>query len=180
MTRSPRRTQAHHLRTLFQTKFLRQISRQCLDRIRKSSADHSKRRRAPGRVLPLFTPVKLFGVDGDRIQQLTVRIISRQDFNDSYGPNLTLQNGNVCCESNQDRDNVRHRQRNRRSLGFTVQRKVRAPQDTMVGNAHRPRGSGKCNRKQTANRRIVRDPLEVRVKRCGKSAPAIRATESAG
>ena len=31
-------------------------------------------------------------------------------------------------------------------------RKVRAPQDTVVGNAHRPRGQGKCNRKQTASR----------------------------
>ena len=26
-------------------------------------------------------------------------------------------------------------------------RKVRAPQDTAMGNAHRPRGQGKCNRK---------------------------------
>ena len=31
-------------------------------------------------------------------------------------------------------------------------RKVRALQDTMVGNAHQPRGSGKCRRKQTASR----------------------------
>ena len=31
-------------------------------------------------------------------------------------------------------------------------RKVRAPQDTVMGNAHRPRGQGKCNRKQTAPR----------------------------
>jgi len=30
-------------------------------------------------------------------------------------------------------------------------RKVRAPQDTVVGNAHRPRGPGKCHRKQTAD-----------------------------
>jgi hypothetical protein len=29
-------------------------------------------------------------------------------------------------------------------------RKVRAPQDKVVGNAHRPQGPGKCNRKQTA------------------------------
>lgn len=29
-------------------------------------------------------------------------------------------------------------------------RKVRAPQGTVVGNAHRPQGPGKCNRKQTA------------------------------
>ncbi len=32
-------------------------------------------------------------------------------------------------------------------------RKVRAPQDRVVGNADRPRGQGKCNRKQTANHR---------------------------
>ena len=38
----------------------------------------------------------------------------------------------------------------------------------MVGNAHRPRGPGKCHRKQTADRGFGR---EVRVKRCGKSAP---------
>lgn len=41
-------------------------------------------------------------------------------------------------------------------------RKVRAPQDRVVGNAHRPRGQGKCNRKQTAPREISRG---VRVKR---------------
>ena len=29
-------------------------------------------------------------------------------------------------------------------------RKVRAPRGTMVGNAHRPRGQGKCHREQTA------------------------------
>ena len=29
-------------------------------------------------------------------------------------------------------------------------RKVRAPQDVAMGNTHRPRGQGKCNRKQTA------------------------------
>ena len=26
----------------------------------------------------------------------------------------------------------------------------RAPEDTVMGNTHRPRGQGKCNRKQTA------------------------------
>ena len=30
-------------------------------------------------------------------------------------------------------------------------RKVRAPQGRVVGNAHRPRGQGKCNRKETAS-----------------------------
>ena len=29
-------------------------------------------------------------------------------------------------------------------------RKVRAPQDMVVDNVHRPQGSGKCNRKETA------------------------------
>jgi hypothetical protein len=29
-------------------------------------------------------------------------------------------------------------------------RKVRAPKDTVMGNAHRPQGQGKCNRKDTA------------------------------
>ena len=32
------------------------------------------------------------------------------------------------------------------------ERKVRAPQDRVVGNADRPQGQGKCNRKQTASR----------------------------
>ncbi len=37
-------------------------------------------------------------------------------------------------------------------------RKVRAPQDRVVGNTHRPRGQGKCNRKETA----------ARIRPCGK------------
>ena len=65
-----------------------------------------------------------------------------------------------------------------RSVGpKPTERKVRAPQDTVVGNAHRPQGPGKCNRKQTA-RRGVR-PLRVRVKRRGKSSPADWATSLA-
>ena len=32
------------------------------------------------------------------------------------------------------------------------QRKVRASQDRVMGNSHRPRGQGQCNRKQTADR----------------------------
>ena len=75
----------------------------------------------------------------------------------------------------------RRRQRNRCSLDGNVWRKVRAPQDTMVGNTHRPRGPGKCNRKQTAERwsrtdLSVHDRVVVRVKRCGKSAPAVWVT----
>jgi RNA polymerase sigma factor (sigma-70 family) len=36
-------------------------------------------------------------------------------------------------------------------------RKVRAPQGRVVGNAHRPKGQGKCHREQTANGRDL-DP----------------------
>src|SRR3569623_3784381 len=38
------------------------------------------------------------------------------------------------------------------------ERKVRAPQDRVVGNSHRPKGPGKCNRKQTASRLAQRQP----------------------
>ncbi len=61
-------------------------------------------------------------------------------------------------------------------------RKVRAPQDRVVGNAHRPRGQGQCHRKQTAKRRrcpassLADSDGAARVKRCGKSAPADRVT----
>ena len=43
-----------------------------------------------------------------------------------------------------------------RSLGIYLpgERKVRAPQDTVVGNAHRPQGPGKCNRKYTAREQL--------------------------
>src|SRR3954447_9721354 len=63
----------------------------------------------------------------------------------------------------------------------TRERKVRAPQDRVVGNTDRPQGPGKCNRKQTAaagmSPRLV--AVAVRVKRCGKSAPAAGATRLA-
>jgi hypothetical protein len=63
----------------------------------------------------------------------------------------------------------------------TWERKVRAPEDRVVGNTDRPQGPGKCNRKQTAARgmspRLV--AAAVRVKRCGKSAPAAGATRLA-
>ena len=63
-----------------------------------------------------------------------------------------------------------------------LRRKVRASQDAVVGNTHRSQEPGQCHRKQTADRR--RCPAregddEVRVKRCGKSAPADRVTGSA-
>ena len=48
------------------------------------------------------------------------------------------------------------------------ERKVRAPQDRVVANGDRPQGSGKCNRKIPPPRASA----AVRVKWCGKSAPA--------
>src|ERR1700726_711249 len=65
------------------------------------------------------------------------------------------------------------------SISQASERKVRAPKDMVVGNAHRPQGPGKCNRKQTARRRAGDSSsarCRVRVKRCGKSAPAGQAT----
>ena len=57
-----------------------------------------------------------------------------------------------------------------RCAGQPAWRKVRAPQDTVVGNAHHSQGSGQCHRKQTASR-SPQGGRAVRVKRCGKSAP---------
>ena len=57
----------------------------------------------------------------------------------------------------------------RRSPADSIgRRKVRAPQGTVVGNAHRPRGQGKCHRKDTAGQD---SSCPVRVKRRGKSSP---------
>ena len=56
-------------------------------------------------------------------------------------------------------------------------RKVRAPQDGMPGNAWGARAHGKCHRKYTAGRR---SRLSVRVKWCGKSAPASLVTGRPG
>src|SRR5687768_9407488 len=63
-------------------------------------------------------------------------------------------------------------------------RKVRAPQDRVIDSIDRPQGSGKCNRKQTAVAEVAPRETEkataaVRVKRCGKSAPAAGATRLA-
>ena len=41
------------------------------------------------------------------------------------------------------------------------ERKVRAPQDRVIGNTDRPQGPGKCSRKQTALRRALDRPLPV-------------------
>jgi hypothetical protein len=67
-----------------------------------------------------------------------------------------------------------------------MSRKVRASQDTVVGNAHRSQEPGQCHRKQTADRRcctassLAEGCDEARVKRCGKSAPANRVTGRLG
>ena len=69
-------------------------------------------------------------------------------------------------------------------LAISQGRKVRAPQDRVVGNTDRPQGPGKCNRKQTAatevpSRETEKATFAVRVKWCGKSAPAAGATRLA-
>ena len=53
------------------------------------------------------------------------------------------------------------------AAGIVPSRKVRAPQGRVVGNAHRPRGQGKCHREQTADGLRA----QARVKRWGKSPP---------
>ena len=58
-----------------------------------------------------------------------------------------------------------------------VVRKVRTPQGRVPGNAWARQRDGKCNRKQTAD---VPARAQVRVKRCGKSAPAARVTGRLG
>jgi len=60
------------------------------------------------------------------------------------------------CGRSQDRDQRCGRSPDR-ATGTPPWRKVRAPQDTVVGNAHRPRGSGQCHREQTAD-----DPRDFR------------------
>ena len=57
----------------------------------------------------------------------------------------------------------------RRSAGVES-RKVRTSQSRVIANGNPRRLAGKCHRKQTATLAVVR------VKRCGKSAPAFRVT----
>jgi hypothetical protein len=64
-------------------------------------------------------------------------------------------------------------------LSGSAGRKVRAPQDRVVGNADRSRDQGKCNRKHTADGPLFRQRDQVRVKWCGKSAPAAEVTRLA-
>lgn len=56
-----------------------------------------------------------------------------------------------------------------------VSRKVRTSQSRVIANGNPRRLAGKCHRKQTAATESS-DDGEVRVKRCGKSAPAFRVT----
>lgn len=43
----------------------------------------------------------------------------------------------------------------------SASRKVRAPQDAVVGNTHHPQGSGKCHRKYTASLDPALDSLST-------------------
>ena len=60
----------------------------------------------------------------------------------------------------------------RQSLHACVWRKVRAPLGRVPGNAWAARADGQCNREQTADGPPC--GAQVRVKRCGKSAPRDR------
>ncbi len=58
-----------------------------------------------------------------------------------------------------------------------MSRKVGAPQGRVLANGQSERSAGKCHREQTADGSRKRS--QVRVKRCGKSAPVSEATRSA-
>ena len=55
-------------------------------------------------------------------------------------------------------------------------RKVGAPQGRMLASGQSGRPAGKCHREQTADGPAPWDRAQVRVKRCGKSAPAAGVT----
>ena len=55
-------------------------------------------------------------------------------------------------------------------------RKVGAPQGRMLASGQSGRPAGKCHREQTADGPALWDRAQVRVKRCGKSAPAAGVT----
>lgn len=61
--------------------------------------------------------------------------------------------------------------------GMTRPRNVRTPQGRMLGNPQSRRLAGQCHRKQTADGGLR--PAQVRVQRCGKSAPAPGVTRAA-
>ncbi len=65
----------------------------------------------------------------------------------------------------------------RRHLPVTRSRKVGTPQSRVLARARSGRPDGQCNREQTADGPVHRS--QVRVKRCGKSAPACGATRTA-
>ena len=58
-------------------------------------------------------------------------------------------------------------------------RKVGAPKDRMLASSQSGRPAGKCHREQTADGPAPWDRAQVRVKRCGKSAPAAGVTQPA-
>jgi len=58
-------------------------------------------------------------------------------------------------------------------------RKVGAPQGRMLASGQSGRPAGKCHREQTADGPAPWDRAQVRVKRCGKSAPAAGVTRPA-
>jgi hypothetical protein len=68
-----------------------------------------------------------------------------------------------------------------RALRRTGPRNVRTPPGTVLGNTQSGRPAGKCHREQTADggTGLRSGPAQVRVKRCGKSAPAPGATRAA-
>ena len=61
----------------------------------------------------------------------------------------------------------------------TTSRKVGAPQGRVLANSQSRRLAGKCHREQTADGGALRGGAQVRVKRCGKSAPAPGVTRAA-
>ena len=54
----------------------------------------------------------------------------------------------------------------------TASRKVRTPKGRAVGNAHPAKAAGKCHRNTRPMARPHVSRVQVKVKRCGKSAPA--------
>ena len=68
-----------------------------------------------------------------------------------------------------------------RALRRTGPRNVRTPPGTVLGNTQSGRPAGKCHREQTADggTGLRSGPAQVRVKRCGKSAPAPGVTRAA-
>ena len=56
----------------------------------------------------------------------------------------------------------------------TGSRKVGTPQGRVLANGQSGRPEGQCHREQTADGGLR--PAQARVKRCGKSAPAVRVT----